>query len=53
MAEALGHPQHGYYTKPRRQGDPGLGIAGDLSLQEISQVFGELLGLWAVTFGKG
>lgn len=50
MAEALGHPQHGYYTKPRRQGDP-FGIAGDfVTAPEISQVFGELLGLWVVDF---
>jgi len=48
MAEALGHPQHGYYTKPRWEGDP-FGIAGDfITAPEISQVFGELLGLWAV-----
>lgn len=48
MAEALGHPQHGYYTKPRREGDP-FGIAGDfITAPEISQVFGELLGLWAI-----
>lgn len=48
MAEALGHPQHGYYTKLRQQGDP-FGIAGDfITSPEISQVFGELLGLWAI-----
>jgi len=48
MAEALGHPQYGYYTKPRQQGDP-FGSAGDfVTAPEISQVFGELLGLWAI-----
>ncbi|MGO4124062.1 class I SAM-dependent methyltransferase [Inquilinus sp. YAF38] len=42
MAEALGHPRHGYYVKQ----DP-LGAAGDFTTApEISQVFGELIGLW-------
>ena len=44
MAEALSHPEHGYYMR----GDP-LGAAGDfVTSPEISQVFGELLGLWTV-----
>ena len=42
MAEALGHPRHGYYTSR----DP-LGAAGDfITAPEISQMFGELIGLW-------
>ncbi len=42
MAEALGHPEHGYYMR----GDP-LGAAGDfITAPEISQMFGELIGLW-------
>jgi SAM-dependent MidA family methyltransferase len=42
MAEALGHPQHGYYT----QRDP-FGLSGDfITAPEISQMFGELLGAW-------
>jgi NADH dehydrogenase [ubiquinone] 1 alpha subcomplex assembly factor 7 len=42
MAEALGHPEHGYYMR----GDP-LGAAGDfITAPEISQIFGELIGLW-------
>lgn len=47
MELALGHPEHGYYMK----GDP-FGIEGDfITAPEISQVFGELLGLWsAVTW---
>lgn len=45
MAEALGHPQHGYYT----QRDP-FGLAGDfITAPEISQMFGELLGAWCAT----
>lgn len=44
MAEALGHPEHGYYAT----GDP-LGAAGDFTTApEISQVFGELIGAWCV-----
>jgi SAM-dependent MidA family methyltransferase len=42
MAEALGNPEHGYYMT----GDP-LGRAGDfITSPEISQMFGELIGLW-------
>jgi len=45
MAEALGHPQYGYY----KQGDP-FGLAGDfITAPEISQMFGELLGAWCAT----
>jgi len=44
MAEALGHPHHGYYTTR----DP-FGRAGDFTTApEISQMFGELVGLWCV-----
>jgi NADH dehydrogenase [ubiquinone] 1 alpha subcomplex assembly factor 7 len=42
MAEALGHPRFGYYTTR----DP-FGAAGDfITAPEISQMFGELIGLW-------
>ena len=42
MALALGHPEHGYYTTR----DP-FGAAGDfVTAPEVSQMFGELLGLW-------
>jgi NADH dehydrogenase [ubiquinone] 1 alpha subcomplex assembly factor 7 len=46
MQEALLHPEHGYY---RRQ--PALGAAGDfVTAPEISQMFGELLGLWCLDY---
>jgi NADH dehydrogenase [ubiquinone] 1 alpha subcomplex assembly factor 7 len=42
MAEALAHPEHGYYM-----GRDPLGAAGDfVTAPEVSQMFGELLGLW-------
>jgi NADH dehydrogenase [ubiquinone] 1 alpha subcomplex assembly factor 7 len=44
MSEALGHPTHGYYQRR----DP-LGRAGDfITAPEVSQMFGELIGLWLV-----
>jgi SAM-dependent MidA family methyltransferase len=43
MGLCLGHSQHGYYITH----DP-LGTAGDFTTApEISQMFGELIGLWA------
>ena len=42
MELCLCHPEHGYYTS----GDP-LGRDGDfITAPEISQMFGELIGLW-------
>ncbi len=42
MTEALAHPDYGYYMT----GDP-LGRAGDfVTAPEVSQMFGELIGLW-------
>lgn len=42
MALALGHPDHGYYMTR----DP-LGAGGDFTTApEVSQMFGELIGLW-------
>jgi NADH dehydrogenase [ubiquinone] 1 alpha subcomplex assembly factor 7 len=44
MAMCLGHPSHGYYMSR----DP-LGAAGDFTTApEISQIFGELIGVWCV-----
>jgi NADH dehydrogenase [ubiquinone] 1 alpha subcomplex assembly factor 7 len=43
MELALGHSEHGYYM-----GRDPFGAAGDfITAPEISQMFGELLGLWA------
>jgi SAM-dependent MidA family methyltransferase len=43
MRLCLGHPLHGYYTTR----DP-LGRGGDfITAPEVSQMFGELIGLWA------
>ncbi len=44
MALCLGHPVHGYYMSR----DP-FGAAGDFTTApEISQIFGELMGVWCV-----
>ena len=44
MALALGHPKYGYYMRR----DP-FGQAGDfITAPEVSQMFGELIGLWGV-----
>jgi len=45
MSLCLGHPQHGYYMTR----DP-FGANGDFTTSpEVSQIFGELLGLWALS----
>lgn len=46
MGFCLSHPQYGYYSTQKP-----LGKAGDfITAPEISQIFGELLGLWFVNF---
>jgi SAM-dependent MidA family methyltransferase len=48
MELCLTHPQHGYYLSR----DP-LGREGDfITAPEVSQMFGELLGLWAASVWK-
>ncbi|RKP13841.1 S-adenosyl-L-methionine-dependent methyltransferase, partial [Piptocephalis cylindrospora] len=47
MQEALVHPQHGYYVA---EGEEAFGTKGDfVTSPDISQMFGELLGIWMVT----
>jgi SAM-dependent MidA family methyltransferase len=49
MALALAHPRHGYYMNR----DP-FGAEGDFTTApEISQMFGELIGLWAAEVWAG
>ncbi|MER2520082.1 MAG: SAM-dependent methyltransferase [Bdellovibrionales bacterium] len=49
MELALQHPDYGYY----RHGDP-LGRAGDfITAPEISQMFGEMIGVWCAEVWRG
>jgi len=48
MRQCLTSPDGGYYTTPR-EGRDQFGRKGDfITSPEISQVFGELVGLWIV-----
>ena len=48
MAEALGNQRHGYYMTR----DP-LGRGGDfITAPEVSQIFGELIGLWCASLWR-
>ncbi|KAF8633097.1 hypothetical protein AX15_001514 [Amanita polypyramis BW_CC] len=47
MQLCLTHPTHGYYTNPA---NPVFGTRGDfITSPEISQVFGELVGIWLLS----
>ncbi|KAF7976607.1 hypothetical protein HWV62_6108 [Athelia sp. TMB] len=47
MQFCLAHPTHGYYANPAQ---PVFGARGDFTTSpEISQVFGELVGVWLVS----
>jgi len=52
MALCLTDPEHGYYAKDQEGTGQPIGARGDfITAPEISQMFGELLGLWcAVTW---
>ncbi len=44
MQIALAHPEHGYYRTR-----PGIGADGDfITAPEISQLFGEMIGIWVL-----
>lgn len=46
MSDCLLHPEHGYYRSQE-----AIGLGGDfITAPEISQIFGELLGVWAADY---